>query len=73
MTWGGLGGCSAVAQVWLWMSAGGALILLPRGETSLSGHDPRVVLTGRMLSFWLCKNPPFILTALPTQKHFSPG
>lgn len=36
------GGCSA-AQVWLWMSAGGALILLPSGEVSLGGHDPCVV------------------------------
>lgn len=68
--WSRVGGrCCSAAQVWLWMSAGGALILLPWGETSLSGPDP--LLTVRFFNFWLCTNRPF-LTALPTQKHFNP-
>lgn len=38
---GGVGG--SAAQVWLWMSAGGAFILLPRGWNITRGHDPRLV------------------------------
>lgn len=38
-----MGGGASAAQVWLWMSAGGAFILLPRGWNITGGHDPRVV------------------------------
>lgn len=54
---GGAGRCCSAAQVWLWMSAGGALILLPRGETSLSGPDPRVVPHSEILQLLAVYTP----------------
>lgn len=56
--WSRVGGrCCSAAQVWLWMSAGGALILLPWGETSLSGPDPRVVPHSEILQLLAVYTP----------------